>query len=231
MPNTATNQPRNEERLFFWFIMGFCAFVGTGFGVFLFALTHVNQTPEASVYDLPVSEPLVIRPARSRQLANFSLTDQNGRAITRTNLDGKFLVMSFVFTSCSTTCPIISRQMEEIQQLSTNQPDVQLVSLTVDPEDDTVPVLAKYGRRFDADTNRWWFLTGGQAMIENLIGSILTRDTNDPFAYLPGNFAHSDRIALVNPHGRVLGYFDGLSSSTPEAVVKEIKELSKQNSK
>jgi protein SCO1/2 len=118
--------------------------------------------------------------------------------------------------------------MGKIQQLTSNQPDVRLVSLTVDPEDDTVPVLAKYGERFGADTNRWLFLTGDDAMVHNLIGtSFLAPDTNDAFAYMPGNFAHIERIALVDPQGRVRDYFDGLDSGAPEAVVREIRQLRK----
>ena len=61
--------------------------------------------------------------------------------------------------------------MAQIQQLTTNQPDVRLVSLTVDPRDDTPAVLAKYGERFGADTNRWLLLTGDRTTLYGLIGA------------------------------------------------------------
>ncbi|MGH7993956.1 MAG: SCO family protein, partial [Limisphaerales bacterium] len=176
------------------------------------------------------TQPLVIPPDHPRQLVNFSLTDQTGRTVTRVDLNGKFLVVSFLFTSCSLTCPIVSRQMADIQQLTTNQPDVQLVSLTVDPDDDTVPVLATYGKRFGADTNHWLFLTGDNAVIHNPIGaSFLSLDTNDAFAYMPGNFADIERIALVDPQGRVRNYFDGLGNGAAEAVAREILQLKSQH--
>jgi len=223
MSKVAHARPPADERLFFWFVTVASLVFGIGFWFLMFALNHPGITPEAP---LDEAQPLVIAPDHARQLVDFSLTDQNGRTVTRVDLKGKFLVVSFLFTSCSLTCPIVSGQMEEIQQLTINQPDVWLVSLTVDPDDDTVPVLAKYGKRFGADTNRWLFLTGDNAMIHNLIGtSFLAPDTNDAFAYMPGNFAHIERIALVDPQGRVRDYFDGLGSGAPEAVDVEMAEL------
>ncbi len=225
MSKAARARQPQAERQVFWMIVAFSLLFSVGYCLFLFILTHHENPPEAPLDD---SQPLVIPPDHPRQLVNFSLTDQNGRTITRADLNGKFLVVSFLFTSCSLTCPIVSGQMAEIQQLTTNQPDVRLVSLTVDPDDDTAPVLAKYGARFGADTNRWLFLTGDDAVVHNLIGaSFLSLDTNNAFSYMPGNFAHIERIAVVDPQGRVRDYFDGLANGTPQAVVNEIQQLRK----
>ena len=219
---------RNDERLFAAVAIIGSLVLAAGFCLLLFALNNRSQAPEAAYENLPDTQPVVIQPDRPRQLIQFSLNDQSGRKITRADLDGKFLVVSFLFTSCSLTCPVVSRQMAEIQQLTTNQPDVQLVSLTVDPEDDTVPVLAEYGGRFGANSNRWLFLTGDEAMIHNLIGtSFLSPDTNDVFSYMPGNFADIERVAVVDPQGRVRAYFDGLNNNAATAVVAEINRLRK----
>jgi len=229
MAAKAGSRQQSEERLIFWMIVTFSLLFSVGYCVFLFVLNHHENVPEAPLDD---SQPLVIPPDRPRQLVDFSLTYQNGSTVTRADLKGKFLVVSFLFTSCSLTCPIVSAQMAQIQQLTTNQPDVQLLSLTVDPDDDTVPVLAKYGHRFNADTNRWLFLTGDDAVVHHLIGaSFLLPDTNDAFAYMPGNFANIERIALVDPQGRVRDYFDGLGNGVPAAVVNEIQQLRDQQQK
>ena len=104
------------------------------------------------------------------------------------------------------TCPAVNRQMAQIQQLTANQPDVKLVSLTVDPRDDTPAVLEKYGERFGANTNRWLFLTGDKSQLYDLIGtSFLAKDSDDPFRY-----------------------FDGLNQNTASAVVEEITKLQNQ---
>ncbi len=187
---------------------------GTGFCFLIFAL---NSREKAAGN----SPPRLISPDHPRQLVNFSLTDRTGRNVTRSELDGKILVVDFLFTSCSLTCPVVNRCMAQIQQLTTNQPDVKLVSLTVDPRDDTVDALEKYGERFGADTNRWLLLTGDKTALYDLIGnSFLAQDLNDPFNYMPGNFVHTDRIALVDAAGNVRGYFDGMRGCS-ESFCKE----------
>ncbi len=103
-----------------------------------------------------------------------------------------------------------------------------LVSLTVDPRDDTIEALAKYGERFGADTNRWLLLTGDKTELYGLIAaSFLNQDLDDPFNSMPGNFSHTDRIALMDAHGRLRGFFDGLNPNTAAAVVEEIGRLRK----
>jgi len=137
--------------------------------------------------------------------------------------------VSFLFTSCSLTCPEVTRQMAQIQQLTTNAADVRLLSFTVDPRSDTPPVLAKWGARFGADTNRWFLLTGDQSQLLGLIGtSFLATETNNPFNSMPGNFGGTERIAIVDKQGRVRAYFDGLRVGTPAAVVAEMDQLRKE---
>ena len=101
-----------------------------------------------------------------------------------------------------------------------------LLSLTVDPRTDTPPVLAQWGARFGADTNRWYFLTGEKPALYDLIGSsFLATETNNPFNSMPGNFTGTERIAVVDRHGHVRAYFDGLRPETPADVVAEIAKL------
>jgi len=214
---------RDDERLFFFVAIFMSLLFGAGFFFLVFSLNSREKETNAATESLP---PRLIAPDHSRQLVKFSLTDRTGRTVTREELDRKILVVDFLLTSCSLTCPVVNRCMAQIQQLTTNQPDVQLVSLTVDPRDDTVPVLAKYGERFGADTNRWFFLTGDKTTLYGLIAtSFLNQDLDDPFSYMPGNFSHTDRIALMDAHGKLRGYFDGLNENTGAAVVAEINRL------
>lgn len=167
-----------------------------------------------------------IPPDHPRELAGFSLTDRTGRTVTRAELAGKFLVVNFVFTGCSITCLDVNRRMAEIQALTAAQPDVKLVSLTVDPRTDTPAVLAEFGRRFGADTNRWLLLTGDKPALYELIEtSFIPRDPDDPYNFMPGGFTHTERIAVVDTHGRVRAFFDGLKPETSQAVTDEINQL------
>jgi protein SCO1/2 len=223
MSTPAGSPPRDIERFFFRVLVILALVLGAGFGLLLFALNGRDQESAPGH-----SKPRLISPDHPRQLVDFALTDRTGRRVTRAELDGKILVVDFLFTGCSLTCPVVNRCMAQIQQLTTNQPDVMLVSLTVDPRDDTVAALAKYGENFGADTNRWLFLTGDKAELYRLIAaSFLNQDLNDPFNAMPGNFSHTDRIALVDAQGRLRGFFDGLNPNAAPAVVEEIGRLRK----
>ena len=215
MNKTAVHQPPNDERLLQWMAIALAVVVGAGGCFLILALNRHEKSPG-------------INPDHPRQLVDFSLTDRTGRTVTRAELDGKILVVDFLFTSCSLTCPEVNRRMADIQRLTTNLPDVRLVSLTVDPRTDTPAALMKFGERFGADTNRWLLLTGDKAVMYQLINtSFLAQDLNDPFSYMPGNFSHTERIAVVDARGNVQAYFDGLRAETPDEVVAEIARLRK----
>jgi len=209
---TASGQ-RNDERLFLIIVVALALVAGVGSWFAAAAFARHDQLHG-------------ILPDKERTLGEFSLTDETGRPVTRADLDGNILAVSFLFTSCSLTCPEVSRHMAEIQRLTVKDADVRLVSLTVDPRSDTPPVLAKWGARFGADPNRWLFLTGSKTVLHGLIAkSFLTQDNSDPFNSMPGNFTGTERIAIVDKHGRVRVYFDGLRNETPAAVMAEIGKL------
>lgn len=167
-----------------------------------------------------------LEPDPPRRLATFALTDQTGRTVTQVEIAGKFAVVNFIHTSCSISCLQVNHQMAEVQRLTTGQDDVQLLSLTVDPRTDTPQVLAEFGARFGADSNRWQLLTGEKAALYQLIEtSFLKRDPLNQTSPMPGGFHDVDRIAVVDRAGNVRRYFDGMRNATPTAVVKFLDEL------
>ena len=207
------SDPRKEEKLFLVIVLALAVVAGVGSWFAAAALRHRDN-----LHGIP--------PDQKRTLGEFTLTNDIGQTVTRADLDGKILVVSFLFTSCSLTCAEVSKRMTEIQNLTATNNDVRLVSLTVDPRSDTPPVLAKWGARFGADTNRWFFLTGDKIVLHRLIAkSFLAQDNGDPFNSMPGNFTGTERIAVVDPHGRTRAYFDGLRAETSAAVVAEIARL------
>jgi cytochrome oxidase Cu insertion factor (SCO1/SenC/PrrC family) len=168
----------------------------------------------------------VITPDYPRHLVDFTLKDQAGHTVTRSDLDGKILVIDFIFTNCSITCPYVNAQMGKVQDATASMPDVRLLSLTLDPADDTVPVLAAYAPGFHANARRWLFLTGDDNAIHNLVAtSFLPPDTGGQFAYMPGNFAHVQRIVLVDRKGDVVCYFDGLNQNAGEVIIERIRKM------
>jgi protein SCO1 len=215
--NPATDSsPGREEKIILALVVLLALIAGVGSWFAAAALSH-REEPRGMVPDRP------------RTLGDFALINATGRTVTRADLDGKILAVSFLFTSCSLTCPEVSRRMAEIQNLTTTNDDVRLLSLTVDPRTDTPTVLAKWGARYGADTNRWLMLTGPKPVLHDLIGnSFLPVETNNPFNSMPGNFAGTERIAVVDKHGNLRAFFDGLRADTPAAVVAEMEKLRRE---
>jgi protein SCO1/2 len=135
----------------------------------------------------------------------FSLTDQAGKPFASQDLRGKTWIASFIFTHCPGACPKMSAKMSTLQR-TVPDPDVHLVSFTVDPERDTPEVLTRYGQGYDADPKRWHFLTGEkQAMFDAAAGMKLSAA---PAGQFGPDIVHAEKFLLVDGVGRVRGIYD-----------------------
>ncbi len=101
-------------------------------------------------------------------IPDFALTERSGRRITRADFSGKVWVANFIYTQCKETCPLQSARLAQLQVEFAGEPDLRLVSITVDPEHDTSAVLSRYAERYHADPVRWLFLTGDKHAIYQL---------------------------------------------------------------
>jgi cytochrome oxidase Cu insertion factor (SCO1/SenC/PrrC family) len=101
-------------------------------------------------------------------VADFSLTNQNGAAVSLADLRGRVWIADIIFTHCAGPCPRMTRQMKELQEELSKDNQAKLLTLTTDPDNDTPAVLKTYALRNGADTNRWMFLTGTKKQIGNL---------------------------------------------------------------
>ena len=124
----------------------------------LVVLLKHNPGPERASEALPVIG----------AVANFSLTNQSGQAVSLADLKGRPWVADIIFTRCAGPCPEMTRKMKELQEALPASSRARLISLTTDADFDTPEVLARYGERFAADPARWTFLTGGKVEIANL---------------------------------------------------------------
>lgn len=106
---------------------------------------------------------------RFGEVPDFALLEHSGKQVRRADLLGKVWIVNFIFTRCTAECPLMSSQMARLQDSLAREPDVRLVSITVDPEHDTPAVLARYAQNFAAQPQRWWFLTGDKAAIYRLV--------------------------------------------------------------
>lgn len=157
-------------------------------------------------------------------ISDFSLTDQRGMQISQKDLGNNIYVADFFFVSCPTICPKMSSQMARLQEKLQKDPDTKLISHTVNPEEDSVPVLAQYGKEYGAIPGKWFLLTGDKKEIyrlarESYLVNALEGDGG------PDDFIHSELFVLVDPHKRIRGFYDGTSEKEVDRLMDEIKLL------
>jgi protein SCO1/2 len=102
------------------------------------------------------------------KIADFTLTNQDGKVTTLADLTNHVWIADIIFTRCAGPCPRMTAQMKSLQDALPQTSDAKLVTLTTDPDFDTPEVLKKYGERFNADFDRWTFLTGTKLEIASL---------------------------------------------------------------
>jgi protein SCO1/2 len=152
----------------------------------------------------------------------FELTAENGQQFGSQQLAGRVWVVNFMFTTCNGPCPRMSSQMRKLQTTFKEVSDITLVSITVDPENDTPSALKLYAERFQADPERWHFLTGEKQTL-----NALSKDTFQlsDIGVVP---EHSTRFVLVDRKSRIRGYYDSSDQETMSQLVKDALALRKE---
>lgn len=164
-------------------------------------------------------------------LPDFTLTERSGRTVRLDDLRGKVWVASFTFTRCAGACWQINETMSRLQREFAGENDFLLVSISVDPEHDTPEVQQRYAAAKGADAERWLFLTGTETEIHRLIrdGFRLTvRRTEGPERKPGFEVDHTPKVALVDQHGHVRGFFDGRQTDDTGTAVDELPALKRQ---
>jgi len=161
-------------------------------------------------------------------LPDFDLTDHTGASFTRTGLSGHVSIVNFIFTRCDTVCPVTTMKMRTVMDRTGDQPDIKLVSITVDPDHDSVPVLANYALAHGADPARWRFVRGDIQAIRALVEQAMRVgfDTVGKLASGAPNISHSGHFLLVDQRGHVRGYYDSDDWGRVETLMRHARWLS-----
>lgn len=155
------------------------------------------------------------------KIGNFELLNQNGEKITEDFYKDKIYIADFFFTTCITICPIMTDHMLEIQEKIKNDPEVLLLSHTVIPQHDSVPVLKAYATEKGIDASKWNLVTGDKKQIYDLARKsyLATKSDGDGGPY---DLIHTENFVLVDKTSRIRGFYDG---TRPEAIEDLMKDL------
>ena len=158
---------------------------------------------------------------------DFELINQNGDTITQDYYKDKIYVADFFFTTCLTICPVMTDHMLDIQEKIKEDPEVLLLSHTVFPKTDSVPVLKAYAEEKGVLDEKWNLVTGSKKHIYELARkSYLASKSNGDGG--PYDMIHTENFVLVDKEKRIRGFYDGTDAEAIENLMHDIKVLKKE---
>ena len=157
-------------------------------------------------------------------IADFSLTNQNGKLITQEDYKDKIYVADFFFTTCQTICPIMTKNMHEIQKKFIADNDIMILSHSVTPEIDTVAQLKRYAIEKGVDSRKWNLVTGDKKEIYELARKsyMAVKDNGDGGQF---DMIHTENFMLIDKKRQIRGYYDGTNLEEIDRLIEDIKSL------
>lgn len=159
----------------------------------------------------------------------FSFTNQDGKTVTDSDIQGKVVAVEYFFTTCKGICPRLNNNMRKLYNEYKNEDRFLILSHTCDPATDSVARLKQYADSMQVNTERWQFLTGKKDSLYFMARESYKIDdpANNP-QNIEDDFLHTQFIALVNKEGNVVKIYDGLKPTELSEMSKEIKKLLKE---
>lgn len=164
----------------------------------------------------------------NHKISSFSFSDQNGDHITDKMMEGKIHVANFIFTSCNSICPIMTKHMKKLQSEFGNNKEVAMLSFSVMPWIDNVGRLKKYADENQIKAKNWHLLTGNKAQIYNLARKDYFAEEDLGYNKDSTSFLHTEHIVLVDKTKRIRGIYNGTLELEADQLIKDIKVLLKE---
>jgi protein SCO1/2 len=161
------------------------------------------------------------------KIADFSLTNQNGKTITQDDYRDKIYVADFFFTTCPTICPIMTDHMYKIQQTLLDDNEVMLLSHSVTPVIDSVAQLKKYAVRKGVNDKKWNLVTGDKKQIYALARKsyLAVKSVGNGDQY---DMIHTENFMLIDKKRQIRGFYDGTNPKAIDSLLLDIKKLKKE---
>lgn len=203
----------------------------TVFSVVMIALIYSFLNPEKR---LPIYNPADVNPRlvdeslfhvrKNHKIGDFSLTNQNGEVVTQKDYEGKIYVTDFFFTRCQTICPIMATNMVKVQTAFETDDSVLLLSHSVTPIMDSIPVLRNYADKKKVIDSKWNITTGDKKHIYDLARKsyFVVLDEGDGGVQ---DFIHTENFVLIDTKRRIRGFYDGTDSESINQLIEDIKIL------
>ena len=169
----------------------------------------------------------IVHKINYHKISDFSLTNQNGETVTQSKFDNKIYVADFFFTTCQSICPIMTKNMKDIQDKLIKDSEVLLLSHTVFPEIDSVEVLKKYAVENEVIDSKWDLVTGDKKEIYDLARKSYLAAKDNSFGEY--EMIHTENFVLIDKKKQIRGFYDGTNKEEIDRLYEDIKILKNSN--
>jgi protein SCO1/2 len=185
-------------------------------GGFYFAMIKLTDFEEVKLPVLNTVQP-------------FRFTRQDSLTVTQKEIANRVYVAEYFFTTCKGICPKMNKNMKAIYDQFKSDTSFMIISHTVNPETDSLPILRHYADSLGAQPQNWWFLTGSKAdLYQTARESYLLDDPKNSSKNIDEQFLHTQFFALVDRQGRVRGIYDGIKKDEVTQLTQDIEKLIKE---
>ena len=203
--------------------------IGIAVGTY-YLIPHDEKLPVINPADVEseMVDPEILRQGYGHKIGTFAFLNQNGDTITEKFVKGKVYVAEYFFTTCGSICPIMNKQMKRVNNVYFDNPEVAILSFTVDPDIDTVAQMKLYADGHDIKGDHWQFLTGDKKELYQLARQsyfVLKPAEAENLGDAGSDFIHTNNFVLVDRESRIRGYYDGTNPDEVGTLLKDIQKL------
>jgi protein SCO1 len=190
------------------------------------ALPFINPTDvQSEMVDSSVQDI-----GRNHKIGAFKLLDEQNKAITDEVIEGKVFVAEYFFTTCGSICPIMNKQMQRVQAAFDGNSTFEILSFTVDPENDKPKQLLEYAKNHGYRAGQWHFITGNKKDLYSLARTsffVLKPAEAANLGDAGSDFIHTNNFVLVDQDRHIRGYYDGTNPAEVDQLILDIEKLLK----
>jgi protein SCO1/2 len=184
------------------------------------ALPYYNEPDFTPVF---IENEADVKTKISHTISDFSLLNQDSLEVSQKNIDGKIHVANFIFTSCGSICPTMTKNMKTVSDNLKN--DIVLLSYSVTPWIDKPSVLKKFKAKNKIENSNWHFLTGSKSDIYQLARKSYFAEEDIGFSKDSSEFLHTEHFILVDKTKRIRGIYNGTLALEMQQLIDDIKTL------
>jgi protein SCO1/2 len=194
-----------------------------------------NQTKEIAsrekITELPYFNSADFTPewnTPKHKIPEFSFINQNGKEVNNKTFKGKIYIADFFFTSCPGICPKLTKNMRAIQEAYKNQDNIMLLSHTVMPWRDSIPLLKQYAEKYHVNSEKWHLVTGDKDALYDIARNGYFADEDFTKTQDESNFIHTENFILIDKEGYIRGVYNGTLPVDVERLKRHVKILMKE---